>query len=219
MKSSLLSTSSILALLMVGSFSAEAALVSFASRAAFDSAFPASVVESWDTYANGTIFLDGTTTNGITYNSSAGNAVVTSSFFNTTEPFSLGDTATGFFNSSDSITFTFAAPMMAFGIDLNTFANTAGAYLATTNTAEVGGSVFDPFPTRSTGQFLGFSSDIAFTSVTVSGTGVNPFSLDSLRAVAAAPVGGGSPIPEPSTALFGLALVGMISASRRRGQR
>jgi hypothetical protein len=53
--------------------SAYAAVVEFASRAAFDAAFPGSIYENWEAYPSGTVFTDGSTVNGITYNSSAGN--------------------------------------------------------------------------------------------------------------------------------------------------
>ena len=59
---------------------AHAVIITYASRAAFDAAFPGSVVENWDGFAAGTVFPDGTTANGITYTSSAGNAVVTNVF-------------------------------------------------------------------------------------------------------------------------------------------
>jgi hypothetical protein len=149
--------------------------------------------------------------NGITYNSSAGNAFVTNLFLSSTTPNGLGDTAAGFFNILDSIIFGFSQPLFAFGIDLNTFAATPAAYTATTSNGDVALSVFDPFPGLSTGQFVGFVSDLPFVSVTIA-TGANSdaFTLDTLRAVA---------VPEPeSISQFMLGLIGM-GIMRRFSQR
>jgi hypothetical protein len=195
--------------------SANAAIVSFASRAAFDTAFPGSVRENWDGFAVGTTFADGTGANGITYNSSAGDALVTDSFVPSTAPNSLGDTAAGFFEGGDSITFTFSHALTAFGIDINTFGTTAGDYTATTNLGGVAGSVFDPFPGFGTGAFIGFSSDQAFTSITIASPAGIAYSLDTLRAVDATTAA----VPEPATlALLALGLSG-LGFGRRKGVR
>ena len=187
-----------------------AAVVSFASRATFDAAFPGAVRENWDGFASGTVFTDGTGTNGIIYNSSAGNALVTSSFLNTTNPNSLGDTTVGFFQAADSVTFTFVGAVRAFGIDINTFATNNEAYTATTDLGNVIGSFFNPFPGFGTGQFVGFSSDSNFSSVTIAAAAgtTQSYTLDTLRAVAA--------IPEPATtALLALGLLGIGGFARR----
>jgi hypothetical protein len=189
----------------------EAAIMTFASRAAFAAAFPGATVENWDSYPAGTIFPDGSTTAGITYNSSAGNALVTSNFLALSAPNGLGDTSAGFFGGNDSITFSFGSPLSAFGISINTFAMTNGAYTATTNLGDVGASFLNPFPGATTGQFVGFSSTLPFTSVTIAPASGVTYTLDDLRYQSSAP------IPEPATlSLVGLGIGGGLAARRRR---
>lgn len=192
---------------------ASAAIISYASRAAFDAAFPGSVVENWDGFAAGTTFPNGTSANGITYNASAGDAIVTNIFVYTTAPNTLGSTSNGnlYFGSAESMTFTFASPISAFGIDINTFATAVGAYTATTDGADVINSVFDPFPGFNSGQFVGFSSDTPFISVTIAPTTQFTYTLDTLRAVPAGRV------PEPSSLLLAAAaLLGLVATARTR---
>src|SRR6185295_4481738 len=124
-----------LALLAVAT-SASAAVVTYSSRAAFDAAFPGSVYEDWDGFANGTTFANGTGANGITYSSNTGLSVVTSAFLNSSNPNGLGGAAT-FFGAGDTVTFTFDFGLSAFGLDINTFAGATGDYTATTNLGDV----------------------------------------------------------------------------------
>lgn len=190
----------------------EAATV-FSDRASFDLAFPTSVVEDWDSFATGTVFPDGSGSAGITYISSSGNALVTSSYLTTTAPNGLGDDVEGYFTELDTITFVFASPRSAFGIDINTFASVDGTYLATTDTGEVISSFFDPFPAERTGQFLGFSGMTPFLSVTISvAAGTDAYTLDTLRHVPAA-----VSVPEPaSLSLLG---IGFLCAGAGRIRR
>ena len=201
------------ALLSLVTFSADAALVTFTSRSAFDATYAGSVRENWDGFANGTVIPNGSTVTGITYDSSAGDTQVTSTFLYSTLPNTLGLAPDGFFIPGDTITFTFDAPVLAFGIDISTGSLQDGAYTATTNLGEVAASVYDPFPNSSFGQFIGFSSDLAFLSVTITTTD-NDFGyvLDTLRAVNAP-----ANVPEPgSLALAAFALLGLGAAARAR---
>lgn len=103
------------------------------------------------------------------------------------------------------MTFSFGTGLSAFGIDIDTSATT-GAYSATTNLGDIIASVSDPFPGFSTGNFVGFSSDTPFTSVTISANTGFTYTLDTLRAV-----------PEPGTlALAAFALLAAAGWSRRR---
>ncbi|MCK9374686.1 MAG: PEP-CTERM sorting domain-containing protein [Syntrophobacterales bacterium] len=222
----------VLALFLVMSFTAvqaHAAIFSYSTRAAFDAAFPAAAVETWDSFTGwatdpndfsiittvGTTFPNGSTVNGITYNSSAGNPVVTADFVSSSGLNTLGRSGqlesningpydTFYFDSLDSITFAFAHPLTAFGIDISSFSPFDGAYQATTNLSDVALSFYDPFPGFSIGQFLGFSSSAAFNSVTIAlGPNGDPvwdsYTLDTARAV---------PLP-PSLLLFGSGLAGL----------
>jgi hypothetical protein len=203
------------AVLLAGAPRVNGAIITYSSRAAFDAAFPAANFEGWDTFAAGTQFPDGSTTNGITYNSSGpAAAVVDNNFFITSSPNGLGDRANpvgvgGFFGATQTMTFTFSQELFAFGIDINTFATTNGAYTATTNNGDVIGSFFNPFPSATTGQFVGFFSTVPFSSVTIAPITGFTYTLDSLRSV---------PTPEPtSLVVFGLAgACGLLGYARWR---
>jgi hypothetical protein len=157
------------------------------------------------------VIADGSTVNGITYSTStAGDALVTSAFVTSTGANGLGDTVVGFFQAADTVTFSFASPVSAFGIDVNTFDAVNGGYSGTTNAGDVVLSSFDPFPGFNTGQFLGFSSTAAFTSITIAAPGGFVYTLDTLRYVPAQ-------VPEPSALL--LVGVGLATAGLRRRRK
>lgn len=198
---------------------ASAATITTYDRAAFQTALSGGTLsgQNFDSIAPDTVLG---TLDGVTYGASGGDPIVTDNYLTTTAPNGLGSTSVGFFQASESATFTFATAITAFAIDINTFATYEGAYTATLNLGDVVSSKFDVFPNFSTGQFLGFTSDVAFTSVTISavadpGSGATfPYTLDSLVYGDAAAVA----VPEPSSlVLCGLAsFVGCGIWARRR---
>jgi hypothetical protein len=214
-----------LALALTTSSSVSAGIVSFADRDVFrtflasNASTLTTTVEGWDTYPAGTIFPDGSTVNGITYNvSSSGDALVVSTGISLSPPNNLFMTncpsaqACSFRPLVDTFTFGFPQPITAFGITFSsTFATTPGAYLLTTNLGDVIPSSFDPvFPGFGLGEFAGFVSTTPFTSVTVSSTVNALYGMDDL--IFARPAA----VPEPATvALLGLGLAA-IGVTRRR---
>lgn len=187
-----------------------AASITSVDRASFAAAVAGGTIDSqdFDSLAAGTILGS---FGGVTYDASAGDALVTSSFLTTTSPNGLGSTSVGFFQSTETATFTFDSAITAFAIDVNTFANTDGAYQALLSTGDVVTSIFEVFPGSFTGQFIGFISSVAFTSVTISAASGFSYTLDTLvfgdaRAVTPViPLPGA--IPLLLTGLGGLALV------------
>lgn len=208
----ILQHAALVASVLIAANATRAAAIAFASRTSFDTAFSGAVIENWDSYASGTTIANGGTLNGITYNSSAGIAIVTSEFLFSTSPNGLGRTPISFFNPLDTIKFTFGTSLFAFGIDINTGSQNDGAFQLSANTGEVINSVFDPFPGSGTGQFAGFSSTAPFTSVTVSFTS-DFYTLDTLRYVPA----GGPSIPDGGTTLIllGSAIFILLAFHRR----
>jgi hypothetical protein len=106
----------------------------------------------------------------------------------------------------DYVTFTFDGPRTAFGIDINPQTTSLnGGHSATLDLDDAIDDVIDPFPGFQTGEFVGFSSTVPFTSVTIRAPldGDN-ISLNSLRAG-----------PEPGTVvLFRIALLGLALSTR-----
>lgn len=199
---------------------ASAATITSYNRNAFATALSGGTVsgQNFDALANGTVLG---TLNGVTYGASLGNPIVTSTYLTTTNPNGLGSTSIGYFQSTETATFSFATAITAFGIDVNTFAPTAGDYSATINLGNVVLSKFDVFPGAATGQFIGFISDTPFTSVTIQSiTDPNlthyTYTLDSLVYGNAAAIVNAS-APEPATLSsigVGFAILGLAFRKR-----
>jgi hypothetical protein len=192
--------------------SARSSVIVFSDRLVFRSALAAadsifnSFVENWDEFSPNTVFPNGTTVRGITYNVSNAAALVVNTGISLSEPNNLYQTAgTSFHPLVDTFTFGFDHPIYAFGITFSsTFAINNGDYLLTTNTGTVVPSFFDPvFPGFSLGQFAGFTSTTPFTSVRVSSVANALYGMDDLVYADLA--------PEPSTLqILLLGLVGLL---------
>ncbi len=175
--------------------------------------------QNFDGFTSGTTIG---TVNGVTYSPSLGNAVATDAFLTSTPPNGLASTSAGYFLGNETITISFASAITAFGIDVNTYAPTAGDFQATLNDGATSASTFDVFPGTATGQFIGFTDSAGFTSVTIQAlfdpdTGFQyTYTLDSLvyggaQAIAA------NAVPEPASgALLLSALVACVFAAKRR---
>jgi hypothetical protein len=190
-----------------GAIQAQASIIGYTSRAAFDAAVPGASVQNWDGYAVGTTFINGGTSNGITYNSSQGDAVVATGWVYTTNPNSLGQTVLNYFDAADVMTFSFVSPIRAFGIDINTYSANAGAYQALTNLGDIALSGYDIFPGYNTGQFVGFISNQDITSVAFSAPNGDNYTLDTMRYQSTAPIPG-------SVLLLGSGLLGLLGWRR-----
>ena len=218
---SALSGSALLILLVVPV--AEAARLDLSvSREVFQSASAAGRLFSQDFDA----LVSGTTVgtvDGVTFSASQGTAVVTDAFLETTPPNGLGSTSFGYFGSTESAVLSFEIPITAFAIDINTFSLNPGDYVATLNSNI--GSVASRtvyFGGASVGQFLGFTSDTPFSTVTISpatdtsNAGLLPYTLDTV--IFGDARNAGPAIPEPSSWVLlatGLGLL-LIRAERTR---
>jgi hypothetical protein len=203
---------------------AQADIVPYSNRIAFDAAGVGFIFETWDEFDSGYVINDGSTVNGVTYNyipdtlepRTGVNFMVTNANAYTTFPNTLGLTGDGtetnpYYFTYDGVQFVFSQPIYAFGIDIDTAAPQPdpedpsappGFFQATTNLGDIAYSYFDPFPGYDTGQFIGFTSTEPFTSVTITLTDPDNYAyswaLDTMRV----------PLP-PSLLLLGSGLAGL----------
>lgn len=181
-------------------------------RAGFVAASSGLTVQNFDALTSGsTLFNDGF----ITYSTTGGDPLVTSSFLTSTSPNGLGATNIGFLGALDTLTLSFASPIGAFGMDINTFATGGGAYRAVLNTGDDAFSIFETFPGAGTGQFIGFVSDSPFTSLTLSAESGFAYTVDTIRFGDRAAFGA---VPEPSTWLLLLLGFFSVGAGMRRSK-
>lgn len=185
------------------------------TRAQFQAAVagsPALTLQNFDGFTSGSTLTDD---GFVTYSSSTGTPLITSSFLTSTTPNGLGRTGVGFFLATDTASFTFGSAITAFAIDINTFAPEAGSYSVLLNNGGVGGSIFETFPGTGTGQFIGLTSTTPFTSITVNAASDFSYTLDTLIYGSSAPIIG-SAVPEPSTWAMMLLGFGIVGYTIRR---
>jgi hypothetical protein len=179
---------------------APAAIITYPSRASFAAvvaAMPTRYTETYDGVASGTSIANNGSFNGITYSvSSPFNE--TFRVMNTALPLSGANTlgvflndygyATGF-GPSDTVTLTFSQPMIAFGANFSTSAQTSGSNRITTSASEAALSHYEPFGSSAYGQFVGITSTTPFNSVRLTGVANAGYNLDNITIAVPEPAG------------------------------
>lgn len=199
---------------------ARAATITYTSSAAFFAALGASpsTTETYEGLLLNSIITDGSTVNGITYNSfPAGTDGRIDSVYNNIGNQGLalqrGADATAFFVAGDFMTVTFPFAVNAVGIFFNAFPGPLNSLQIQTTAGNAGnGPVWD----QETLFFVGLISDTSFNSATIGGiVGSQPFTLDNLTYAQVQAV----PDPASTMLLLCTGLIGLAAAHRRRGRR
>lgn len=189
------------------------------SRAGFTASISGVPVEeqNFDSFADGTLLTG--PQGGVTFSASQGSVVVTQQFFVTTDPNGIGSTATEadfgglrFFTADNAVTIAFAHPIIAFAIDINAEATSAGAFRAALSNGDSVLSVFDAFPGLQTGQFIGFTANAPFTSLVISSLAGGTFTLDTVVFRLANP----NVVPLPGAIFFVLTGAAALGAAARK---
>lgn len=210
----------IAAALSIFAVAADAAVINSVDRATFAAALASGTLNSqnFDSFADGTPLVG--PQSGVAFAAAEGTVIVTNQFLTSTNPNGIGSTATEasnngdrFFTETNSVTITFANPITAFAIDINTFATVGGAYRAILNTGNAVDSIFQTFSGQNTGQFIGFVSDTGFTSLVISAIADADFTLDTLVFGDSAALT--TIVPAPGAVLLFATGLGAFGAARR----
>jgi len=199
---------------------ARAATITFTSSAAFFAALGASpsTTETYEGLGVNSIIADGTTVNGITYDSFPANTdgridTIYNSIGDQSLALQRGANATAFFIGGDFMTVTFPFAVNAVGIFFNANATPLNSLQIQTTVGNAGnGPVYD----QGTLFFVGLISDTLFNSATIGGlAGSSSFNLDNLTYAQVQAV----PDPASTLLLLGTGLAGLAAAHRRRARR
>lgn len=205
-------------LMVLGPMDAHATLLTYSTRAAFDGAFGSTTLidfEAQQTGGNLTSYGSSLTVGDVTFTQGDGRLYVLSPLiYNTT------GTSSNYLNNNAGVApvgINFSSSVFAVGMDLGYIAFSPGVTMSIN--LNNGESFLYNFIGQFTNtgkplDFVGFSSNTAFTSFTINDQN-HSVMIDNLAYSASA----GQPIPEPSTMLLlGIGLVGLTGIGRKRLQ-
>lgn len=196
---------------------ARAATITYTNSAAFFAALGAnpSTTETYEGLTLNSIIADGSTVNGITYNSFPANTdgridTLYNRIGNQSLALQRGADNAAFFFGGDFMTVTFPFAVNAVGIFFNANTTPLNSLQIQTAVGNAGnGSVYD----QSTLFFVGLISDTSFNSATIGGiAGASAFNLDNLTYVQGQSV----PVPDPASTmlLLGTGLAALTAVQR-----